>query len=211
VPGARIDLRERYSDDIPRLVTENAAAVGIHHAKTAAPGVHSVRYRQDRVVLVMPVHHPLATRDETALEAAKDCLLAGYVPHPSNKTFLSLAEASLLRALSVRIEVPNYEARCRLIRETVGIGAMPRLIGASYLSWYGLKAYSTDRRVGLPGIFHLHVGERLSERVASIGSIYRSSVEGPILRAHMPMAECLMLSDSEEKFSNLLGWRLSGR
>ncbi|MGT0250174.1 hypothetical protein [Burkholderia pyrrocinia] len=52
-----------------------------------------------------------------------------------------------------------------------------------------MKAYSTDRRVGLPGIFHLHVGKRSSERAAGIGRIYRSPVDGLILPAHMPMAE----------------------
>jgi hypothetical protein len=188
VPGAQIGLRERYSDDILRLVTENAADFGIYHAETAAPGVHSVRYRQDRVVLVMLVDYPLATLDEAALEAAEDCLLVGYFPLYSYEGFLPLAEASLWRSLSVRIEVSNSGARCRLIREEVGIGAMRKLIAASNLSWYGLKAYSTGRRVGLPGIFHLHDGKRSSEPAAGIGRIYRLSVEGLILPAHMPMA-----------------------
>ncbi|WP_139319956.1 LysR family transcriptional regulator, partial [Serratia marcescens] len=31
-PAARIDLQERYSYDIPRLVAENEADVGIYHA-----------------------------------------------------------------------------------------------------------------------------------------------------------------------------------
>jgi len=139
-PGAHIDLQERYSYDIPRLVTEGEADLGIYHAQTPAPGVHSVPYRQDNVVLVTPLDHPLAARDETTLEAAKDYPFVGYFPRHSYEAFSSLAEASLSRPLNVRIEVSNYEARCRLIREKVGIGVMPELIAASYLTRYGLKA-----------------------------------------------------------------------
>ena len=139
-PAAHIDLQERYSYDIPRLVTEGDADLGIYHAQTAAPGVHSVRYRQDHVVLVTPLDHPLAALDETTLEAAKDYPFVGYFPRHSYEAFSSLAQASLSRPLNVRIEVSNYEARCRLIREKVGIGVMPELIAASYLTRYGLKA-----------------------------------------------------------------------
>ncbi|QGZ64657.1 LysR family transcriptional regulator [Paraburkholderia acidisoli] len=139
-PGAQIDLQERYSYDIPRLVTEGEADLGIYHARTAAPGVHSVPYRQDRVVLVVPLDHPLAHLEETPLEAAMDYPFVGYFPRHSYEAFSSLAEESLSRPLNVRIEVSNYEARCRLIREKVGIGVMPELIAASYLTLFGLKA-----------------------------------------------------------------------
>ena len=139
-PGAQIDLQERYSYDIPRLVSDGVADLGIYHAQVAAPGVHSVPYKQDRVVLVTPLDHPLAALDETTLDAAKDYPFIGYFPRHSYEAFLSLAESSLSRPLSVRIEVSNYEARCRLIREKVGIGVMPELIAASYLTRFGLKA-----------------------------------------------------------------------
>jgi DNA-binding transcriptional LysR family regulator len=139
-PGAQIDLQERYSYDIPRLVSEGEADLGVYHAATAAPGVHSVPYRQDRVALITPLDHPLAALEETTLEAAKDYPFVGYFPRHSYEAFLSLAEASLSRPLTVRIEVSNYEARCRLIREKVGIGVMPELIADAYLSRYGLKA-----------------------------------------------------------------------
>lgn len=139
-PGAQIDLQERYSYDIPRLVTDGEADIGIYHALTPAPGVYSMPYRQDRVVLVTPLDHPLARLEETTLEAVKDYPFVGYFPRHSYEAFLSLTESSLTRPLNVRIEVSNYEARCRLIRDNVGIGVMPELIAALYLSRYGLKA-----------------------------------------------------------------------
>jgi DNA-binding transcriptional LysR family regulator len=138
-PDAQVDLQERYSYDIPRIVTDGDADLGIYHALAPAPGVQSIPYRQDKVVLVVPLDHPLARLDETLLEAANDYPFVGYFPRHSFEAFLSLAERSLSRPLKVRIEVSNYEARCQMIREGIGIGIMPELIAASYLTGYGLK------------------------------------------------------------------------
>jgi DNA-binding transcriptional LysR family regulator len=138
-PDAQVDLQERYSYDIPRLVTDGDSDLGIYHALAPAPGVHSVPYRQDKVVLVVPLDHPLARLDETLLEAASEFPFVGYFPRHSFAAFLSLAERSLTRPLKVRIEVSNYEARCQMIREGIGIGIMPELIAASYLTRYSLK------------------------------------------------------------------------
>jgi DNA-binding transcriptional LysR family regulator len=138
-PDAQVDLQERYSYDIPRIVSDGDADLGIYHALAPAPGVQSVPYRQDNVVLVVPLDHPLARLDETLLEAANDFPFVGYFPRHSFEAFLSLTERSLSRPLKVRIEVSNYEARCQMIREGIGIGIMPALIAASYLTGYGLK------------------------------------------------------------------------
>jgi DNA-binding transcriptional LysR family regulator len=139
-PNVQIELQERYSYDIPRLIADADSDIGIYHAVTPAPGIHSIAYHRDRVVLVVPLDHPLATHNETMLEAAKDYPFVGYFPRHSYEAFLSLAEDGLSRPLNVRIEVSNYEARCRMIRERIGIGIMPELIAASYLGRYGLRA-----------------------------------------------------------------------
>jgi len=139
-PHAQIELQERYSYDIPRLIADGDAELGIYHASTPAPGIHSIAYRRDQVVLVVPLGHALAAHDEIALDAAKDYPFVGYFPRHSYEAFLSLAQDALSRPLNVRIEVSNYEARCRMIRAGIGIGIMPALIAASYLSSHGLKA-----------------------------------------------------------------------
>ena len=138
-PDAQLDLQERYSYDIPRLVNEGDTDLGIYHALAPALGVHSVPYRQDKVGLVVPLDHPLAQRDEMLLEEAVEYPFVGYFPRHSFEAFLSLAERSLSHPLKVRIEVSNYEARCQMIREGIGIGIMPEQIAASYLTAHGLK------------------------------------------------------------------------
>jgi DNA-binding transcriptional LysR family regulator len=139
-PAARIDLQERYSYDIPRLVAENEADVGIYHALSPAPGVTSYPFRRDRIVLVTRRDHALAVFDELFLEAANSYPFVGYFPRHTYDAFSSLAGRGLSRPLDVKIEVGNYEARCRLIQEGIGIGVIPEPNASPYLNLYNLKA-----------------------------------------------------------------------
>jgi DNA-binding transcriptional LysR family regulator len=139
-PAARVDLQERYSYDIPRLVAENEADVGIYHALVPATGVSSFPFQRDRIVLVTRRDHPLARFDEIYLDAATSYPFVGYFPRHTYEAFSSFAGRSLSRPLDVRIEVGNYEARCRLIQEGIGIGIIPEPNASPYLAPYNLKS-----------------------------------------------------------------------
>ena len=118
-------------------------------------------------MLVTLLDHPLAAFDSTTLETASDYPFVGYFPRHSYEAFSSLAQASLSRPLNVRIEVSNYEARCRLIRENAGIGVMPELIAASCLTRYGLKAIRLiDDRARRQFFPCMSVGDRRTLRPA---------------------------------------------
>jgi hypothetical protein len=56
--------------------------------------VHSVPYRPDKVLLVVPLDHPLATLDETLLEAASEFPFVGYFPQHSFAAFLPWQNAA---------------------------------------------------------------------------------------------------------------------
>ncbi|MGP1613838.1 MAG: LysR family transcriptional regulator [Pollutimonas bauzanensis] len=122
----RVDLLEAYSSDIPRLVVEKNLDLGIYHAVGPAPGVHSLPYHRDRVVLVVPNGHPLQRESAVHLDQAREFDLLGYFPRHSFESFMELAGHSLTGPLNVKIQVSNYEARCKMIREGLGIGIRPR-------------------------------------------------------------------------------------
>lgn len=135
----RIDLLEAYSAEIPRLVVEKNLDIGIYHAVGPAPGVYSVPYHRDRVVLVVPNGHALQQNEAVYLDQAREFDFLGYFPRHSFEAFMELAGHSLTGPLNVKIQVSNYEARCRMIREGLGIGIMPEGIADTYVSQLGLS------------------------------------------------------------------------
>jgi DNA-binding transcriptional LysR family regulator len=123
VPDTRIDLIERLSFEIPRMVIEGEADIGIYHGQRPAPGLTSYPYIRDRVVLVVAQGHRLAGRDSISLEEAVDEDFIGYFPSHSFEAFMQIARLS--RPLRVRVQVTSFEARCKLVQQGMGLALMP--------------------------------------------------------------------------------------
>ncbi|WP_459617428.1 LysR family transcriptional regulator [Bordetella sp. 2513F-2] len=133
-----VDLIEAHSYDVPRMLVDGVIDIGIYHADHPAPGIVSFPFATDRVGLVVPINHPLSGRGELHLEEALDYDLLGYFPRHSLEQFLAYAGQTMTRPPTVKLQVSNFETRCRMIREGLGIGMVPEQIAANYLSSMGL-------------------------------------------------------------------------
>lgn len=133
-----VDLIEAHSYDIARMVSDGSVDIGIYHAKHPAPGVTSFPFATDRVGLVVPIGHALADRGELFLEEALDYDLLGYFPLHSLDKFLAYVGQTVTRPPTIKLQVSNFETRCRMIREGLGIGIVPEEIARHYLSNMGL-------------------------------------------------------------------------
>ena len=133
-----IELIEGHSVAIPAAVHEGNADVGIYHAQYPAPGVLSTPYRQDRIGLVVPNGHPLQARGPVRFEEALDFPLVGNFPRHSLDLFLELAGASLSRPPTVVLSVSNFEARCHMVKEGVGVAMVPEDVARRYMNALGL-------------------------------------------------------------------------
>ncbi|GAB3475303.1 LysR family transcriptional regulator [Polaromonas eurypsychrophila] len=138
VPAARVDLVEAFSYDVPRMVADGQADIGIYHAEHPSSGVVSMPYRTDRLGLVVPVGHPLSQRTSLRLDEALDYDFLGNFPRHSLDEFLTLAGATISRPLRVRAQVSNPEARCAMVREGMGLAIMPEGIARNYEARLGL-------------------------------------------------------------------------
>jgi DNA-binding transcriptional LysR family regulator len=137
-PRISVDLLECYSYEIPRMVAEDRADIGIYHARHPASGVVSYPYIRDRVGLVVPLGHPLAARKTVVMEDAVDYDLIGYFPQHSFDQFLAYVGQAVSRPPNVRLQVSNFEARCRMVQEGLGLAVLPEAIACKYLVDMGL-------------------------------------------------------------------------
>lgn len=138
VPAARVDLLEAFSFDVPRLVADGQAEIGIYHAEHPASGVVSRPYRTDRIGLVVPMGHPLSRRKRMRFNDSLDYDFLGNFPRHSLDEFLTLAGATVTRPVRVRAQVSNPEARCAMVREGLGLAVMPEGIARHYVERMGL-------------------------------------------------------------------------
>lgn len=150
-PKISIDLLECYSYEIPRMVAEDRADIGIYHGRHPATGVLSHPYVRDRVGLVVPLGHPLADRKAVHMEEAVDYDLIGYFPQHSYDQFLAYVAETVSRPPNVRLQVSNFEARCRMVQEGLGLAVLPESIANKYrvdmgLAWVRLEDEWAERQ-----------------------------------------------------------------
>lgn len=125
-PQVSVSLEEHTSAEIVVAVAGGEIEVGVLADSGNSAGVELAPYRQDRLVLIVPSGHPLATRAQVGFAEVLDhafvMLHAGSAIH----TFTMNAAAALGRHLDVRIQVRSFEAVCRMVGAGVGIGLVPR-------------------------------------------------------------------------------------
>ena len=123
----KIDLQEHLSGAVLHAVQEGAADIGICHC---GPGMNTANlqtqaYREDRLVLVMPQQHALASREAMPFSAALDCDIVGLQAGSSIALALQRAAAAANKPLKLRIQVAGLDAMCRMIDNGLGVGVLP--------------------------------------------------------------------------------------
>jgi DNA-binding transcriptional LysR family regulator len=124
-PGVTVDLQERLSRDIVRGVLDGAADLGIIAGPVQAPGLQVLHFSTDRLVLAVPLGHPLAERQTVSLG---DTLAYQHIGLHEGSTLLSFLREQVEKlggTLALRIQVSSFEAICRMIEGGVGIGIIP--------------------------------------------------------------------------------------
>lgn len=124
-PGVTVDLQERLNRDIVRSVLDGSSDLGIIAGPVVAPGLQVIHFSTDRLVLGVPVGHPLSTRPSVTLGDTLQYPHVGLHEGSTLQTFLREQVARMGASLLLRIQVSSFEAICRMIETGVGIGVIP--------------------------------------------------------------------------------------
>lgn len=124
-PGVTVDMQERLTRDIVRGVADGSTDLGITSGPVPVVDVEAKIFSTDRLVLVMPAGHALASRKRMAFEETLDYEHITMRDGATLHAFLIELTNKLGRKLKARIQVSSFEALCRLIEGGVGIGVVP--------------------------------------------------------------------------------------
>jgi len=184
----KIDLEEHLSSEVLRAVQEGAADLGICHAAPGSHELQSLPYRQDRLVLVVPVGHVLARAPQVAFVETLEHDHVGL--HTNSSIYVAMHQAALEagRSIKLRIHVTGLDAMCRMIDNGLGVGIMParafelmrggighRLVGVALADAWAerqirlvARDFSTLPVAARTLVEHLHAGAQARPALAAI-------------------------------------------
>ena len=143
-PDVSVELRERLSYRIVKLVSEGVADIGVvagieEDQAVSEEGVRFIPYRSDNLVLVTSRGHQLADHDELSFAESLSYEFVGLSEWSAIHSFLKQAAETLGSPLRFLIEVGGFEAACRMIDANAGIGVIPETAALRYAATMPLK------------------------------------------------------------------------
>lgn len=135
----QIDIEERFSRDLVRLVAEGGASIGVCWDNLDFQSLERRPYRRDDLALVVHEEHPLAKRNAVSFEQTLEYEHVGLPPATAVHTMLGRAAARAGRAIRYRAIVSNFDAELRVVAAGLGISITPRQIAKRYEKLYGIR------------------------------------------------------------------------
>jgi DNA-binding transcriptional LysR family regulator len=121
----RIDLQERPSGQVVRGIEEGAAEIGICSGEAETRNLEAFHYRYDNLVVVVRPDHPLADRDGLAFAETLDFDHIGLHTASSIYQRSQYAANQAGKSMRLRINVPGFDAVCRMVQASMGVGLIP--------------------------------------------------------------------------------------
>ena len=138
-PGIRIELEEQNSSEVVLAVLDGRADIGILADRTPPLGLRTVTYREDRLVLVVPKSHPLASRKSINVADATDFEFVGLSTETSIAQRLQLETEAAGKRLRLRIQVRSFDAMCQMVAAGLGVAVLPDAAVQPHLRSMGLR------------------------------------------------------------------------
>jgi DNA-binding transcriptional LysR family regulator len=124
-PQVSVELEERLSDEIVGQIAEGVADIGIVAGTVDTGALTTFPFRKDRFVLAVARGHPLAKRSEIAFADVLEQNFVGLDRSSAIQRFLSDKAARIGKPLRLRIQLRSFDAVCRMVESSVGIGIVP--------------------------------------------------------------------------------------
>jgi DNA-binding transcriptional LysR family regulator len=124
-PQVSIDLEERLSDEIVRLIAEGVGDVGIVAGTVDTGRLETFPFRTDRFVLVVPRGNALGRRLNIGFADVLDHEFVGLDRASALQRFLADKAGRIGRPLKLRVQLRSFDAVCRMVECNVGFGIVP--------------------------------------------------------------------------------------
>ena len=124
-PGVTVDLTELISHEVVQAVEDNTADIGIFSQVEEQHELTTVPYHKDRLALIVPNDHPLASRKSVAFADTLEYDHVGMHRGSAANRLLTREAIAANRTLKLKFQVTSYDALVSMVAAGFGIGLMP--------------------------------------------------------------------------------------
>ena len=124
-PGIDIDLEENASYEIVRAVAEGFVEIGIVADIVDFSELEAYPFATDRLVVIMPRNHKLATQRSLSFRSLLDHEFVGLVAGNALQQHIGQHAIQAGKPLKLRIRLGSFDAACRMVGNGVGLAVVP--------------------------------------------------------------------------------------
>jgi DNA-binding transcriptional LysR family regulator len=138
-PHLYIDLRERTSAEIVKMIGAGLAEAGVVSDAVNPAGLTIQPVASDHLVLIVPVAHRLAESKEVCFADITGEQFVGLEAGSALQDHIDEHAADLGKTLSLRIRVKNFEGACQMVSQGVGVAIIPLAAARRFRRRYPFK------------------------------------------------------------------------
>lgn len=125
-PKLSVSVEERSSQEIVHAIRGKTADFGIVADSVGLDGLEQMPFREDWLIAVAALDHPLAARERVAFSELVDADFIGMTDGSALQVHLADQAKALGKRIDYRVQLKSFDAICRLIARGVGIGIVSR-------------------------------------------------------------------------------------
>lgn len=137
--GLHLELKERTSAEIVRLICSGLAEAGIVSDAIEAHDLHMQPVAKDHLVLIVPAGHRLAGHGALRLADVLDEPFVGLAAGNALQDHIVDHARSAGHGLTLRIRMKTFEGLCQMVAHGVGLGIVPQGIASRYRRRHGYR------------------------------------------------------------------------
>jgi DNA-binding transcriptional LysR family regulator len=152
-PGVRVSLEERTGKAVVLAVADGSTDLGVIAGGTAHHGLTALPYHMDRLMIGVPIRHPLARRRAVRFSDALDHAFVG--PHADSSLAKLMADGARAcgKTIEQRVQASSFDAMCRLVQTRLGITMLPEGVLAPHVEAGRIRMIRLDEDWALRRMF----------------------------------------------------------
>jgi DNA-binding transcriptional LysR family regulator len=133
-PGVEVSVRALTTDTVPGLVRSGEIDLSFHAiiGKDRWPGIQLIPYVQDRLVVVCPRDHPLASRSSVTIETLSNEIFVDLTPDRALRRLVDKVFAQHRLKRTTAFEVSDIQPAMQFVANGLGVAIVPSAVARSF-------------------------------------------------------------------------------